>query len=235
MPFYRRDISFPIVETHLFLSSRHIFFYRRDASFSIVAIYPFLSSTRVFFYRFSVSLFIEMMHNQPRFIAQHNNLITQCRLMSLDLLAAPVNVKTIDGIVSKISRYFRASKGQLLSCVVETYTLLSRISCGMSRSSAIFSRRAHCFDAIASRPCREREPVRQAPAAERGRADRAPTDRLRVHSLQAVLNAGQEDRVQVETDRHAKLDLLSTPQNTEIQDIASLTGAMVRSAGGEEQ
>jgi hypothetical protein len=79
-----------------------------------------------------LSLFIKLMQIQPRLVAQHRELITQCldsndeptRLMAVDLLAALANAKTIDGIVGKMFEHFKSSrstpfKNQLLTRVVE--------------------------------------------------------------------------------------------------------------------
>lgn len=65
-----------------------------------------------------LTLFIKLIEIQPRLVAQHKELITQCldstdeptRLLALDLLAALANSKTIDGIVAKMFDHFRNSK-----------------------------------------------------------------------------------------------------------------------------
>ncbi|KAH0789014.1 Adaptin N terminal region family protein [Histomonas meleagridis] len=65
-----------------------------------------------------LSLFIKLIQIQPKLVAQNKDLITKCldssdeatRLLSLDLLAALANAKTVDGIVAKIFDYFKESK-----------------------------------------------------------------------------------------------------------------------------
>lgn len=67
-----------------------------------------------------LTLFIKLIEIQPKLVAQHKELITQCldsndestRMLALDLLAALANAKTIDGIVSKMFDHFRDSKNQ---------------------------------------------------------------------------------------------------------------------------
>ena len=79
-----------------------------------------------------LSLFIKLIEIQPRLVAQHRELITQCldsndeatRLLALDLLAALANDKTIDGIVARMYDHFKQSKSvtfknQLLKRVIE--------------------------------------------------------------------------------------------------------------------
>lgn len=79
-----------------------------------------------------LSLFIKLIEIQPRLVAQHRELITQCldsndeatRLLALDLLAALANEKTIDGIVARMYDHFKQSKSvsfknQLLKRVIE--------------------------------------------------------------------------------------------------------------------
>ena len=67
-----------------------------------------------------LSLFIKLIQIQPKLVAQNKELITKCldssdeqtRLLSLDLLAALANSKTIDGIVAKIYDHFKESNSQ---------------------------------------------------------------------------------------------------------------------------
>ena len=64
-----------------------------------------------------LSLFIKLMEIQPKLVAQHKEIISQCldsndeatRLLALDLLAALANRKTIDGIVAKMFVHFKDS------------------------------------------------------------------------------------------------------------------------------
>jgi len=79
-----------------------------------------------------LSLFIKLIEIQPKLVAEHKELITQCldssdestRLLALDLLAALANNKTVDGIVAKMFDHFRESKSiqfkdQILRRVIE--------------------------------------------------------------------------------------------------------------------
>ena len=62
-----------------------------------------------------LSLFLKLMEIQPKLVAQHKEIITQCldsndeatRLLALDLLMALANEKTLDGIVSKMFDHFK--------------------------------------------------------------------------------------------------------------------------------
>jgi hypothetical protein len=79
-----------------------------------------------------LGLFMQLLRLQPKLVAQHRELITQCldsnddltRLLALDLLASVATAKTVDGIVNKLLNHFRLSKSsafknQLLTKVVE--------------------------------------------------------------------------------------------------------------------
>jgi hypothetical protein len=79
-----------------------------------------------------LTLFMQLLRLQPRLVAQHRALITQCldseddptRFMALDLLASIATAKSIDGIVHKIFECFRGSRSpafrnQLVTRVVE--------------------------------------------------------------------------------------------------------------------
>lgn len=79
-----------------------------------------------------LSLFIKLMQIQPKLVAQHKDLITQCldsedestRMMALNLLSALANPKTVDGIVAKMFDHFKESKNitfknQIVTRVVE--------------------------------------------------------------------------------------------------------------------
>ena len=82
-----------------------------------------------------LSLFIKLIQIQPKLVAQNKDLITRCldssdeatRLLSLDLLAALANPKTVDGIVGKI--FSRASSPS----AARTTTLSLRTSTGTSQ------------------------------------------------------------------------------------------------------
>jgi len=62
-----------------------------------------------------LSLFLKLMEIQPKMVAQHKEIISQCldsndeatRILALDLLMALANPKTIDGIVSKMFDHFK--------------------------------------------------------------------------------------------------------------------------------
>lgn len=79
-----------------------------------------------------LTLFIKLMQIQPKLVAQHKELISQCldsddeptRLMALDLLTNLANAKTIDGIVAKCYEHYskdstESFKNQLITRVVE--------------------------------------------------------------------------------------------------------------------
>ncbi|KAH0790134.1 Adaptin N terminal region family protein [Histomonas meleagridis] len=79
-----------------------------------------------------LTLFIKLMEIQPKLVAQHRELITECldstdeptRMLALDLLSSLANSKTIDSIVAKMYDHFKSSsstifKNQIITRVIE--------------------------------------------------------------------------------------------------------------------